>query len=247
MRSRRKAVAAVPESVPESVGESGADPVARYAAALDGALHGPRAAKARLVEEVRGGFEDTVAAYEDEGLRREEALQHALDEFSSPDDLAPSCQRELTVAQARHTARSVVRTAPFLAGAWLLVDTAREPAHPAHQAAQLLAVHLAAAACLAVFAAAIALAVTGSLVRRAGTPQWLPKAMAWTGTAASVCTAAAALTLAITSLMSADWVIVAGAGALAAASHALVAGSARACRRCARLPIAEPAGIARLG
>lgn len=50
----------------------GADPVEacaeEYAAALAGALRGPARAKARMVEEIRDGFADTVTAHAGAGL-----------------------------------------------------------------------------------------------------------------------------------------------------------------------------------
>ncbi|MFD3724837.1 hypothetical protein [Streptomyces sp. NPDC058671] len=44
------------------------------------------------------------------------------------------------------------------------------------------------------------------------------------------------LALATAAALAVNWPLLACAGALAAASHAAVATSARACRRCARLP-----------
>jgi hypothetical protein len=80
------------------------------------------------------------------------------------------------------------------------------------------------------------LAASGTLARRLPTPHRLPLVVAWTGTTASIAMALATLTLAVAAIMAADWPLIAVACALAAASHALTAPSARACRRCARLP-----------
>ncbi|MGW0547537.1 hypothetical protein [Streptomyces altiplanensis] len=46
------------------------------------------------------------------------------------------------------------------------------------------------------------------------------------------------LALATAAALTTNWPLLAFAGALAAASHAAVAASARACRHCARLPTA---------
>lgn len=48
--------------------------------------------------------------------------------------------------------------------------------------------------------------------------------------------AVAPLVLATASALATNWLLLAFAGVLAAVSHAVVAASARDCRRCARLP-----------
>ncbi|WP_030786461.1 permease prefix domain 1-containing protein [Streptomyces sp. NRRL S-920] len=213
--------------------------VEEYAADLSAALHGPAKAKARLVDEIRDGLVDTAAAHAETGLPEEEAARRAVREFGSVGELAPSCQRELTVAQARHTARAVTLTAPFLIGCWYLARTAgHDLTAYLPRTAQLLAVHLASVATVAALLAAATLAATGSLARRFPTPRRLPLVVAWAGTTASGAMAAATLALALAAALAADWPLLAFAGALAAAAHATVATSARACRRCARLPVA---------
>ncbi|MEW2359412.1 permease prefix domain 1-containing protein [Spirillospora sp. NPDC029432] len=202
-----------------------AGPVEEHVAALSAALHGPARAKERLVEELRGGLEDTVAAYEGRGVPYERAAELAVREFGSVAELAPGCQRELTIAQVRHTARAVALTIPLLIGCWLLVRTA------GHQ--QQWQLWAAAAAALP---GAGTLAATGALARRLPVPDRLPIAVAWAGTVTALAMAVATLGLAGTAALYGNWPLTVLAGALTAASHALVAGSARACRRCARLP-----------
>ncbi|MGH4031663.1 permease prefix domain 1-containing protein [Actinomycetota bacterium Odt1-20B] len=215
----------------------GADPVEAHVAALSAALHGPSGAKARLVEELRDGLVDTAAAHVAEGVPHEAAARQAVREFGTVDELVPSCQRELTIAQARHTARAVALTAPFLIGCWALAWNAGHPqASPLPRTAQLMAVHLAGVALCAALLAAVTLAVTGTLARRLPTPQGLPRVVAWAGTTASTAMAVTALVLATGAALATNWPLLAFAGVLAAASHAAVAASARACRRCARLP-----------
>ncbi|MGW7052538.1 permease prefix domain 1-containing protein [Streptomyces sp. NPDC054887] len=216
-----------------------ADPVEEYAHTLAGALHGPARVKARLVDEVRDGLAETIAAYTHGGLPREEATRQAVRDFGSPDEIVPSCQRELTIAQARHTARAAALAAPFLIACWYVVRSA-DPGQAwlVPRAAQSLAVHLAGIAGVAALLAAATLAATGTLARRLPTPHHLPLVVAWTGTTASVAMAIATLSLTISALLATTWPLLALAGSLAAASHALVAASARACRRCARSPVA---------
>ncbi|MDT9686830.1 permease prefix domain 1-containing protein [Streptomyces sp. P9(2023)] len=209
------------------------DPVDAYVEELRSALHGPRRATVRLVEEVRDGLTDTVAAHTHEGASYEDAVRLAVREFGTPAELAPVCQRELTIAQARHTARSVVLAAPLLLACWYaLLAMGTGQGGPLPRTAQSLAVVAGVAALLA----ATALAATGPLARHLPTPHRLPLLVAWTGTTASVSMAVATLSLAVAAFMTAAWPVIVLACALAAASHALTAPSARACRRCARLP-----------
>ena len=203
-----------------------ADPAEEYAAALSGVLRGPARAKARMVEEIRDGFADTVAAHTGAGLPHGHAVRRAVHEFGTAEELAPGCQRELTIAQARRTARAAALAVPFLGGCWLLIwASGLDQGWPM----RLLAVHLACVAATAGLLAAATLAVTGPVARR------LPPTVAWTGTAAAVAMAVAAVALVAAAVVAADWPLMLLSGAFAAASHAVVAASSRACRECARL------------
>ncbi|MFD9247351.1 permease prefix domain 1-containing protein [Streptomyces sp. NPDC059556] len=216
-----------------------ADPLASYVADLTAALHGPARTKDRLIEEIRGGLEDTADAQIERGVPRREAVGAAVREFGTVDELVPSCQRELTLAQARHTARVVALTAPFLIACWYLTGVpAQEPAGTVLHTARLLAAHLSGVAIAATLLAAAALAATGTLARRLSLPARLPAMVAWTGTTAGAAMAVTTLALVTAAALATNWPLLAFAGALAAASHAVVATSARACRRCARLPLA---------
>ncbi|WP_432095995.1 permease prefix domain 1-containing protein [Streptomyces sp. bgisy100] len=214
-----------------------ADPIDDYVGTLTAALHGPVRAKARMIEEIRGGLVDTAAAHQGDEVSYASAARAAVREFGPAEELVPSCQRELTIAQARHTARVVALAAPFLGACWYLARTAghAQAAGEWSRTAQLLAVHLAGVATVAALLAAVALAATGHLARRLPTPQGLPRAVAWAGTTTSIAMAVATLMLAGACLLATDWPLLAFAGVLAAVSHAAVAGAARACRRCAGL------------
>ncbi|MEU9115415.1 permease prefix domain 1-containing protein [Streptomyces sp. NPDC048483] len=213
------------------------DPIEDYVAALEAALHGPVRAKARLVEEIRDGLTDAVAERTRDGMPYGRAADQAVREFGSTDDLVPSCQRELTIAQARHTARATAATAPFLIACWYLVRSAdHDQDWLLSRTAQLMAVHLAGIAVGAALLTAVALAATGTLARRLPIPDRLPRMVGWTGTTASVSIAIATLALATASVLATNWPLIALAGSLAAASHGVMASSVRACRRCARLP-----------
>ncbi|OEV14319.1 hypothetical protein AN220_28840, partial [Streptomyces nanshensis] len=60
----------------------------------------------------------------------------------------------------------------------------------------------------------------------------LPRLVAWTGTGASAGMAAATLVLSCTATATAHWPLLLLAGALSAASHAVLGTSVRVCRRC---------------
>ncbi|WP_432145219.1 permease prefix domain 1-containing protein [Streptomyces sp. bgisy084] len=228
---------------PNAPGNPG-DPVEEYVTTLKAALRGPAKAKSRMVGEVREGLTETVAALTREGVPYALAVRQAVEEFGSADDLADSCQRELTIAQARHTARAVALTAPFLIACWYLVQNAgniQDSQVP--RTAQWLAVHLASVSGAAVLLAAATLATTGTLARWLPTPHRLPLTIAWTATTASASMAVATLALATASVLAENWLLTAAAGTLAALSHAVIAGSARACRQCARMPSTEPVAL----
>ncbi|MFD8058440.1 permease prefix domain 1-containing protein [Streptomyces cyaneofuscatus] len=217
------------------------DLVEAYAGELDALLRGPARAKSRLIEEARDGLTETVAAHTREGEPYERAVRRAVAGFGSARELAESFQRELTIAQAQHTARAVALSAPFLLACWFLVQRVGGPQDAVvPRTAHLLATHLATVAGVAVLLAAATLAATGTLARHLPVPHRLPLTVAWTGTTASISMAVATLALATASVLAENWPLTAAACALAAASHAVVAGSARACRRCAQLPSGEP-------
>ncbi|MHA4773811.1 permease prefix domain 1-containing protein [Streptomyces sp. MSC1_001] len=218
-----------------AAGEGDSDLVREYADDLAAALRGPARAKARMVEELCGGLLDTTDAHADRGLSRRHAFRAAVRESGTVDELVPGCQREPTLAQARHTARSVALTAPVLIARWCLAG-AHGPASsgPVSRAAQLLAVNAAVVAVVAALLAAATLAATGGLARRLPAPRRLPLLVAWTGTTAGIAMAVTTLALATAAALAEDRPLLACAGVLAAASHAVVATSARACRRCAR-------------
>ncbi|MEU9205985.1 permease prefix domain 1-containing protein [Streptomyces sp. NPDC048332] len=214
------------------------DPVEDYVTSLESSLHGPARARSRLVEEVRDGLTDSVAEYTRQGLPHGRAAAEAVREFGTLPGLIASCQRELTIAQARHTARRIAMTGPFLIACWYLVGTADQDQR-VPRTAQLMAAHLAGAAVVAALLAAVALAATGTLARRLPIPDRLPRMVGWAGTTASVSMAVATLALAAASGPATNWPLTALAGALAAASHGWMAGSVRVCRTCARLPVRE--------
>ncbi|MEU4442378.1 permease prefix domain 1-containing protein [Actinosynnema sp. NPDC050801] len=207
------------------------DPVEDYLATLTTSLHGPARAKAAMMREVRDGLADAVEAQTRAGVPHDRAARVAVRDFGAADEIAPSFQRELTIAQTRSTARVAAVAVPVLVVCQLLVHTA---AGGPDWRLGALAGHLAAVATAAGLLAATALTATGPLTRRLPTPHRLPSAVAWTASAAAVGMALAAVALVVVSALSTDWLSTALAGVLAIAAHGVVAASARACRRCAR-------------
>jgi len=75
-----------------------------YVAELDGALRGPRRAKADLLAEARDSLVDAAEAYDRRGVGRAVAERRAVREFGTVDEIAPEYQTELALAQGRRTA-----------------------------------------------------------------------------------------------------------------------------------------------
>ncbi|MGW4111115.1 permease prefix domain 1-containing protein [Actinosynnema sp. NPDC004786] len=207
------------------------DPVEDCVAALAASLHGPARAKAAMMREVRDGLHDAVEAQTRFGVPRGQAARRAVLDFGSADEVAPSFQRELTIAQTRRTARVAAVAVPVLVVCHVLVHAAaRDP----DWRLGALAAHLGAVATAAGLLAVAALTATGRLTRLVPTPHRLPAVVAWTASAAAVGMALAAIALGVTSALSAEWPLTALAAVLAIAAHGVVAASARACRECAR-------------
>ena len=142
-------------------------------------------------------------------MSHDRAAERALRDFGAVDELVASCQRELTIAQARHTSRSIVVTAPFLIACWFLVRNAGDAQDWALPwTAQLMALYLAGTAVVAALLAAGALAATGTLARWLPTPEELPRMVGWTGTTASISIAVATLALATASVLATNWPLI---------------------------------------
>jgi hypothetical protein len=197
-----------------------------YAEELAAELRGPARVKARMVQEIRDGLADTAAARVEAGLPPEEAVRDAVREFGMPAEVAPSCQRELTLAQTRHTAFALLATVPVLLGCWHLAWTiGRDQGIPPSQTAQLLAT-IAGTAAVVGFAALL-------ITRRLSVPDRLPLIMAWTGTAASIAMPLTTIALATALPLADNWPLLLIIAAGTAAAHSALANSAKTCRECA--------------
>ncbi|MFF9572444.1 hypothetical protein [Streptomyces sp. NPDC014685] len=218
-----------------------ADPIEAHVAELAAALHGPAQAKSRMVMEFREGLLEAASDLSHGPGSDCDAARRAVCEFGTVAEIAPSFQRELTIAQARHTARTVALIAPLLLLCWYLVRAWDDfTGHRLPDPVPLLVAHLGGVAVSASLLAAAALGVTGVLARRFPTPHRLPLVVAWTATTTAVTLGVGALTLAFASVLATNWPSSLVAGVVAIVFHAKVAASARACRECARLSVAVP-------
>ncbi|WP_407562953.1 permease prefix domain 1-containing protein [Streptomyces sp. 184] len=208
-----------------------------HLAALDAALSGPARVKSRMLAEVRDGLTDAADAHAEAGApSRTAAAARAVRDFGTVAEVGPAFQRELTIAQARQTARAVALVVPFLMACWYLVGaTAEDAGGRLPGAVHVLAANLGGLAAVAALLAAGSLAATGAVSRRLATPRQLPLVVAWTGTTAAVAFAVSALTLGAGAVLAQDWPASALAGTLTLVAHTRLAASARACRHCALL------------
>ncbi|MGW4507895.1 permease prefix domain 1-containing protein [Streptomyces sp. NPDC004436] len=215
-----------------------ADPVEGHVSALAAVLRGADRDKARMLDELREGLLDAAADLAPEHPSSEDAAREAVRQFGGVAELAPEFQRELTVAQARRTSRRILLLVPLLLSCWYALAAAAPPAQGLPVPVQVLLAHLGGAAAAAALAAAVFLAATGRTARRVSVSDRLPVMVGWAGTTAAVALALGALTLGVAALLATAWPLCLLAGAVALACHAQIAASARACRRCARLPVA---------
>ncbi|WEV23776.1 hypothetical protein OYE22_00215 [Streptomyces sp. 71268] len=218
-----------------------ADPIEAHVADLSAALHGPVRVKSRMVMDLREGLIDAARDLSHGREPDHHAARQAVREFGTVAEIAPSFQRELTIAQARHTARAVMLIVPFLFLCWHLAETwDGSTGHQLPDLVQLFVAHLGGIAASAAFLAGAALAATGALARWLPTPHQLPLLVAWTGTTAAVALAVSALTLTLASVLATNWPLSTLAGVVTIAFHTRIAASARACRECARVTLAGP-------
>lgn len=144
-----------------------ADPVERYLADLAARLRGPRAARTRILAELRDGLTEAVDAHRATGKPSEVAVATAIAEFGDPATIARSFADELATASARRTLTAFLLTGPAVGIWWLLL------LHPTPWRTGILAMLVAIPAlplvALAIGTAAGTFATTGRLIR------WLPE------------------------------------------------------------------------
>jgi hypothetical protein len=156
-------------------------------------MTGPARARRDILAELGAGLADAADAHHSIGLNPAQAARAATTEFGSPDQVADGFRAELTAAQARRTALTLLTTGPLIGALWAgtaLASDIGARLTPPWQWADMpagarLAIHLAMIAlATAIGSALFTVATTGRLTR------WLPvrpsasAAIAATGTAA---------------------------------------------------------------
>jgi hypothetical protein len=133
-------------------------------------LPGPRAARTRVLTEIRDGLTETIDAHRADGMPPAAATTTAISEFGDPATVAGSFAEELATASARRTIAAFILTGPLVGIWWLLL------LHPAPWRSGVLAALIAIPALplipLAIATAAGTFATTGRLMR------WLPETTA---------------------------------------------------------------------
>jgi hypothetical protein len=160
-------------------------PLARYLAAIAGALRGPRGHRERILAELRDGLDQSVAAAIGRGLSKEEAVTAAIADFGRPDVVAAGFAAELAIATARRRLVGYLVTGP-LVGVWWLLVLRPDPWH-AGLVALVAAIPVLPLIVVAIATAGGTVATTGRLMR------WLPEASARQAMAGSATVAALAL------------------------------------------------------
>ena len=201
------------------------DPVAAYTAALAESLRGPRRAKERMLAEIGEGLRDAAEPYRGADGDLATAVERAIGEFGRPHDLVADCQRELTIRQTRHTAGRLALCVPALLVCWHLLWVGA-----ASGGWRATAIALAAVSAIGALEAAAALVLTSRFGRGMRAPARLPAVTAWTATVTSIAMLLATVALAIGTGGALGPLLLVLGGAVV--GHAVVAGSARACRAC---------------
>lgn len=140
----------------------------RYVQTLGGLLVGPAAARARILEELRGQLNEATRANLARRMPAEAAARAALDDLGPAEVVAAGFAGELAILRARRVLWALLLTGP-LVGIWWLLLLTPSPWPPR------LGVVFAAIPVLPLVAAAVGIgivviATTGSLIR------WLPEA-----------------------------------------------------------------------
>ena len=172
-------------------GPAGDGVLGSYLAEIADRLIGPARARRDILAELGGGLADATDSYRCAGLAPDQAVRAAITEFGRPEQVADGFRAELTAAQARRTALTLLRTGPLIGLLWLGAALASrigvQLVSPWHWTSMpigaRLVTHLAGIAfAVAIGSALVTVAATGRLTRwfPAGPgalparPRWLP-------------------------------------------------------------------------
>jgi hypothetical protein len=181
-------------------GPAGDGVLGSYLAEIADRLIGPAGARRDILAELGAGLADATDAYRSAGLDPDQAVRAAISEFGRPEQVADGFRAELTAAQARRTALTLLRTGPLIGLLWLGAALASrigvQLVSPWHWTSMpigaRLVTHLAGIAfAVAIGSALVAVAATGRLTR------WLPAGPGsrprWLGARPAVSAAVAAM------------------------------------------------------
>lgn len=182
-----------------------------YLAEIAARLIGPARARRDILAELGAGLADATVAYRSAGLDPDQAVRAAITEFGRPEQVADGFRAELTAAQARRTALTLLRTGPLVGLLWLGAALASrigaQLASPWHWASMpvgaRLVAHLAGIAfVVAIGGALVTVAATGRLTRwlpagPGSRPRWLGARPAASAASAAIAATAASGTAAI--------------------------------------------------
>lgn len=141
--------------------------VDHFLASLARDLPGPRGARAAALDEIRDGLHQAIAGHTARGLPPQLAAQAAVADLGSPARIAEAFAPEFATIQARSTLLAFLITGP-LVGVWWLLLLAPEP-WPPRPGVVWAAIPALPLIGVAIAAAVVILATTGSLIR------WLPE------------------------------------------------------------------------
>jgi hypothetical protein len=219
-------------------GPVGRDAVSAYLAAVTAQLTGPAPAKAAIIEELRDGLLETLAAHRARGRSAQEATEAAIAEFGDPATVAAAFGPELAAVQARRVALALLATGPLVGLAWLAAAAVNAlPPWRQQLPGPWLALPLVGLAVLvACPALGLTVAATGRLAHRLG---WLGRRASLPATAAVVAGLAAVVAdLTLLAMMTGQALTTSGPEVwtpvviAAGASLTRVALAGRATRRC---------------
>ncbi|QDZ15921.1 MULTISPECIES: permease prefix domain 1-containing protein [Humibacter] len=141
--------------------------VEHYLRTLGGQLRGPARARAAVIDEIRDGLDDAIAAGTSQGMSTAEASEEAIAQLGAPQLVAAAFAGELAIHQSRTILWRLLLTGPLVGIWWFLLLVV--PSQHIQPATVISAIPALPVVAPAVMIATGVLATTGSLIR------WLPE------------------------------------------------------------------------
>lgn len=141
--------------------------VEHYLKTLGEQLHGPARARAAVIDEIRAGLDDAIAARTGHGMSAAEASDEAITQLGAPHVIAAAFAGELAIRQTRKILWLLLLTGPLVGIWWFLLLAA--PSQNIQPSTVITAIPALPIIVVAAAIAVVVLATTGSLIR------WLPE------------------------------------------------------------------------